>query len=393
MDKYATSKKHKKQVTFLLSAFYGGGGEKVVLELAQELAHQGLEVDIVVLQRRGAFADKVPHNVAVVNLKAERMAKALVPLARYLRHTQPDAILATGIHTNILLMLARFLSFRKTRIVLRVGIPLSIVFSRYTHIKDSFLVPLLSRLLYPLADGVIAVSHGIADDLARVLYLNPDKITIIYNPISIEKLKQKSDKSAGHPWLTDKKIPVVVVAGRLRFQKGFDVLIKAIALLNKDNPVRLIILGEGDGLNDLKEKAKALGVFDRVDFMGFVPKPYVFMALADVFVLSSRWEGFPNVLIEAMALGVPVVATDCISGPREILAPTTKTKQHTLKAPKQGAFGILVPSEDAESMAEAIKLLINDPRLREHYKQKGRMRARDFSSTSIVPQYRTLFGV
>lgn len=393
-----TDEKSKKRVMFFLSALYSGGGEKVTLELAQELAHQSLEVDIVILQHRGAFTNMVPRNVAVVDLKAERMVEALVPLVRYLRHARPDVALATGVHTNILLILARLFSFRKTRVILRVGVPLSIVFSHYTHIKDRLLVPLLSRLLYRLADGVVAVSQGIADDLNKTLYLDPDRITTIYNPISIDKMKQESDKSAKHPWLTDKKIPVIVAAGRLRFQKGFDVLIKAVALLNKENSVRLIILGGGDGLNDLKEKAKALDVSDMLDFMGFVLKPHAFMALADVFVLSSRWEGFPNVLIEAMALGVPVVATDCVSGPREILAPqsvgfTPNVKQHTYKAPKHDAFGILVPSEDAESMAEAIKLLINDSQLREHYKQKGHMRAKDFSSTFIVPQYRILLGV
>ena len=203
------------------------------------------------------------------------------------------------------------------------------------------------RLFYRGADRIVAVSKGVKDDLVKITGLDPDDIDVIANPVISSRIHELSKAPIMHPWLSDGKLPIVVGAGRLTRQKDFPTLIKAFAKVIAIRPMRLIILGEGDDRPKLTALARNLGIEAHVSLPGFEANPYAFINRASLFVLSSIWEGSPNVLTEALALGIPAVATDCQSGPREVL--------------QNGRYGPLVPIGDPDALAKAMLKVLADP--------------------------------
>jgi glycosyltransferase involved in cell wall biosynthesis len=237
----------------------------------------------------------------------------------------------------------------------------------------------LLRRLYPRADAIVAVSDGVAEDMCRVLGLARSAVTRIYNPVVNASLLAKASEKPAHPWFSvDRRLPVVLACGSLTQKKGFDYLIRAVAHLQRDMPARLVILGEGEQRAKLRELAEELHVQDKVAMPGFQDNPYGSMARADVFVLSSLWEGLGNVVIEAMACGAPVVSTDCPSGPAEIIT--------------HNVDGILVPPADSNALSAAILSLLRDERLGQRLARAGRARAADFRVSKIVDHYQDLFA-
>jgi glycosyltransferase involved in cell wall biosynthesis len=247
--------------------------------------------------------------------------------------------------------------------------------------RNRFLGPLM-RQVYPNADSIVAVSNGVAEDLARFAKLPRDMITTIYNPVVTPELIERSREPFDHPWFLDEDVPVILTVGRLAEQKDHPTLIRAFAKLRAQRHVRLLILGEGgsgrtvDTKRDKKREtlmtlAKELGVAEDVSIPGFTGNPLKYMANADLFVLSSRYEGLPTVVIEALACGCPVVSTDC-PGAVEIL--------------EQGRYGRVVPIGDVDSlafaMAEALRVEPDRPSLRR--------RAEDFSAERAVLHYEAL---
>jgi glycosyltransferase involved in cell wall biosynthesis len=199
-------------------------------------------------------------------------------------------------------------------------------------------------------EHIVAVSEGVAEDTVRVAGYPRAQISVIRNPVITDALHAQAAMPCPHPWLgadAQAAAPVILAAGRLERQKDFPTLLRAFALLHAERPVRLVVLGEGAWRERLAALAATLGVDADVDLPGFQPNPYPFLARTRVFALSSRWEGSPNVLTEAMALGTPVVATDCPSGPREILA--------------DGRYGPLVPMGDAPALAAALARALDEP--------------------------------
>jgi glycosyltransferase involved in cell wall biosynthesis len=207
------------------------------------------------------------------------------------------------------------------------------------------LMPKLVRRFYRWADGIVAVSKGVADDLVQVTGLPPERIQVIYNPIVTPELMAKAQDTLDHPWFGPGQPPVILAVGRLDPQKDFHTLIRAFAQVRQIRLSRLLILGEGEERQALEALVCQLGLQDDVCLPGFVANPYPYMTRAGVFVLSSRWEGLPGVLIEALYCGVPLVSTDCPSGPREILA--------------NGQYGKLVPVGDVVAMTQAIVAMLN----------------------------------
>jgi glycosyltransferase involved in cell wall biosynthesis len=197
------------------------------------------------------------------------------------------------------------------------------------------------RYLYPGVDRIIAVSEGVAEDTLRITRLPSSRVVVVRNPVVTSRLTELAAAPCPHPWLEAAEVPVILAAGRLTEQKDFATLLRAFARLHAQTPVRLIILGEGPLRRALDRLARQLGVSDEVALPGFTANPYAWMSRASQFVLSSAWEGSPNVLTEALALGLPAVSTDCPSGPREVLA--------------SGRYGILVPVGDAVGLAEAMR--------------------------------------
>ncbi len=305
----------------------------------------------------------------VIRLARRHALNSLFPLIGYLRREQPAALLAAKDRAGRVAILARALSGVHTRVVVRLGTNLSAAlrgegwwrrWPRY----------LPMRLIYRWADAVVAVSEGVALDTARITGLPEERIHVVHNPVITPALDRHAAAPCEHPWLRDPDRPVILAAGRLTPQKDFATLIRAFALVRAQRPCRLIILGEGRLRRPLEGLVGELGLGEDVDLPGFEPNPYPLMAAADLFVLSSAWEGSPNVLTEALALGTPVVATDCRSGPREILA--------------DGSIGPLVPVGDAPALSKAILRTLDHPPLPETLRNAAAEYGADASATRYL---------
>lgn len=324
----------------------GGGAERVMVNLARGFSEQGLKVDLVLAKAEGPYLSQVPSRVRVVDLKASRVLTSLPGLVRYLKRERPAALLSALDHANIVAIWARKIAGIPCRLVVSTHATLSKVIENASNAR-SRVMPLFIRWFYPWADAVVAVSQGVADDLVKTTWLPRELITVIYNPIVTPELLEKAKENVVHPWFKPGQPPVILSAGRLTKQKDFPTLIRAFALVRAKHPARLMILGEGEERPKLEALVRELGLEDDVSMPGFVDNPYAYMARAAVFVLSSAWEGFGNVLVEAMAVGTPVVSTDCPSGPAEIL--------------EGGKWGKLVPVGDVEGLAGAITEQISSP--------------------------------
>jgi glycosyltransferase involved in cell wall biosynthesis len=326
-----------------LALFFATSGHSGVDRLAGHLmrgfAAAGHTVDLLQIRRHGPYLQELPAGVERIDLGVSHVATALWPLIRYLRRARPALLLCDKYRVNRTVLLARLLAGVDTRVAVRVGTTVSIDLASRSALQRR-LETLWMRLFYPLADTVIAPSRGAALDLARVAHLSPERVRAVASPLVADDLAMKAAQPVDHPWLTAKDRPVILGAGELCARKDFATLLRAFARLRGVLAARLIILGEGRQRDKLQELARELGVADDVSLPGFVSNPYAYMVRADVFALTSRWEGFGNVLAEALAVGAPVVSTDCPSGPREIL--------------QDGRYGRLVPIGDAARLAEAL---------------------------------------
>ena len=357
-----------KSIGIYLTSMTIGGAERVALDLSIGLSDQGYDVDLVLVDASGDLLDEVPDNVSIVDLEAKRVATSLLPLRRYLISREPDVLYSMMTEPNLIAIAAHQLASTNTRLVISEHNMLS-------HSLDSLkdrLITLGAWASYPLADHAVAVSEGVRSDLLVQTRLEADSVSVIYNPVRVESIREKGSEPVNHEWFADDSIDVVLSGGRHEPQKGFDTLLNAFARLEWDH-VRLVLFGEGPETEALQSQVRKLGIDDRVSFPGFVDNPYSYMSAADVFVLSSMHEGFGLVLIEAMACGCPVVSTDCESGPAEIL--------------EEGKYGPLVSVGDESALVEAIGETLNDPIDSEIVYR----RATDFSIDVAVEQYYSLF--
>lgn len=336
----------RKPIALFLSFSGQGGVERMMLHLAEGLQHLYSPLEILAVKTRSRYLHSLDSPVPVRSLGVNHTWQSLPRLALYLRQTRPAALLAAKDRANQVAVVARALARVPTRIVLRLGTTTSAAIAHKSRVhKAAWAVPI--RYLYPRADAVVAVSQGVAEDLRRILGRSLDSLVVIPNPVISPRLFALADQPVGHPWFEDKKTPVVVGMGRLTTQKDFPTLIRAFEKVRQTRPCRLVVLGEGSHRRRLEELTRMLHLADDVFLAGFLPNPYPYLKNAAVFVLSSIWEGSPNALTEAMALGTPVVATDCPSGPREIL--------------QDGAVAPLVPMKDPETLADAILRVLDNP--------------------------------
>jgi glycosyltransferase involved in cell wall biosynthesis len=318
-------------------SFSGSGGvERMIVNLIRGFVDLGQKVDLLLVRAEGPHLERLPQEVNLVDLGTDHTFLALPALSRYLRRSRPSALLAAKDRAGRTAVLARWLAGTDTRIVMRLGTNLSAAMADRPRLSGWLRFAPIRRI-YPRVDRIVAVSSGVADDTARIARIPREHIWVIRNPVVTPELRKMAAEPCSHPWLQAGQPPVVLGAGRLQRQKDFPTLIRAFALVRRERPCRLIILGQGGDLGKLRALIAELGLTGEVDLPGFQTNPYVFLARADLFVLSSLWEGSPNVLTEAMALGTPVVATDCPSGPRELLS--------------EGRYGPLVPVGDAPALA------------------------------------------
>ena len=360
------------KLAIFLSDLIGGGAERVMLNLAHGFIDRGYEVDLVLARKEGSYLGQVSSKIKLIDLKAPSLLRSTHLLSRYLKQDKPIALFSALEDTNLVALLAKSLAGISIPLIVTVHNNLSQESRNATSLKRK-LVPYLVPWFYPFADTVVAVSEGVADDLVK-LGLRSNNLKFIYNPIITLEFKQKLQEPLEHPWFAPGEPPVILGVGRLNPQKDFATLIKAFAKVQQQQPAKLIVLGEGEERCYLESLVKELNITESVALPGFVDNPYIYMAQAAVLVLSSGWEGFGNVLVEAMAVGTPVVATDCPSGPAEIL--------------EQGKYGELVPVGDEKRMAEAIIKTLNNPPERDFLMKRGR----EFSVEKAVFQYRQLLN-
>ena len=402
----------RRRIALLLTDLNGGGVQKMTLALAGGLIDRGHEVEILLYEANGVLEPQVPAGVVVRILDpgsaiAARLAplwadplalpKLLLPivlarkpppglnclpaLARYLKATEPDALLTAVPSCNLAAVWAKRLAGVDTRVLISERTAPSKMLSKSGNWRARFL-PDLMRRTYQQADVIVSVSEALGDDLATVTGIPRRRIVTIYNPVVGGNLAELAAEPLTHPWFQPGEPPVILSAGRLSPQKDLPTLVRAFADLRQTVRARLVILGgaTANGKTELRQTdlvalARSLGVEDDVALAGFVSNPYAYMSRARVLALSSAWEGFGNVLVEAMACGCPVVSTDCPSGPAEIL--------------DGGRFGPLVPVGDAPRLAAALAGVLSAPPdsaiLRE--------RADEFTVERSVDAYLlTLFG-
>jgi glycosyltransferase involved in cell wall biosynthesis len=298
----------------------GGGAERAALMLAAGLADRGYEADLVLATADGPRMADIPDTVNVVDLRAGRVLRSLPALVRYLRRVRPYAMASVLDHANIVALWARRLARYPTRLVVVEQNHLSAAAGHGKSFRDR-IMPRIANIFYPWADHVAGVSEGVVADLKALVPRVPNtKFKVIYNPVVTAEMIEKGNEPIDHPWF-ELGIPVFVAAGRLRPQKDFPILIEAFHRVRQSRDARLIILGEGPDRGDLEALVARLDLGDSVALHGFTDNPYAFFSRAAAFVLSSRWEGLPTVLIEALSCGAPIIATDCPSGPRDDWCP------------------------------------------------------------------------
>jgi glycosyltransferase involved in cell wall biosynthesis len=357
-------------VSVFLPKLAGGGAERAMLHLAQGFAERGLRTDLVVAESGGTFMNMLPPQVRLVDLQARSpvVVSKTLALRRYLQQEQPEALFsALDIASSA--TWAKRLAGVSTRVMMCVQTNLSQQFRDHQPHLGGKIRPHLVRWFYPWADRIIAASKGVALDLAHMSQMAPEQIDVVYNPVLTPEVAAKIQMPVDHPWFAPEEPPVILGVGRLVTQKDFPTLIRAFAIVRQQCNARLMILGEGNQRPSLEALVRELGVEADVALPGFVENPYAYMAHASVFALSSIFEGFGNVVAEALAAGTPVVSTDCESGPAEILA--------------NGKYGKLVPMQDAEAMAAAIASTLHQPRNSNLLRQ----RAKAFSLDAVTDQY------
>jgi glycosyltransferase involved in cell wall biosynthesis len=336
--------------------------------LAKEFLARGHAVEIVLMRAEGELLPLAPDGAGLVDLKAPRLRGALLPLARYLRQTRPDALLAAMWPLTSVAVWARDLARVPTRVVVSdhtdyMASPEAASRAGRVKLRSSM------RWSYPRADGVVAVSGGVARSVAGLTGMPQDNISVIHNPVRQASATQTQEPcNAAAEWARHDG-PRLIAVGSLKPAKNYALLLTAFAHVRQQADARLLVLGEGPLRSDLEALRRRLGLDGAVDMPGFVLDPYPYLARADLFVLSSAWEGFGNVIVEALACGTPVVSTDCPSGPREIL--------------DDGRHGKLVPVGDAGALAQAIIAALAG----DHDRPALIRRAQDFSVERAADAY------
>ena len=358
-----------RHVCFFLANLGGGGAERMMANLASGLCSRGLRVDMVLAHASGPFLEDLDEGVHVVDLGQRTLRTSIPPFVRYLRREQPQIVVTTLAYTSVGAALAHAVARADAKLFIREA---STPSKRSTRHPKEFAIALMTRAAYRYAHRVIAVSHGVAADLHESLRLPVGRIKVLPNPVVTPDISEKAGLDPGHRFFDD-ATPVVLAVGRLHPDKGFDLLIRAFATVRARRAARLIVLGEGAERAALESLVERLGLKADVDLPGFVANPFAYMARSDAFVLSSWREGLPGVLIQAMATGCPVLATDCRSGPTEIL--------------DGGRYGPLVPVGDVEALASAIAKVLDEPPERETMRQASLR----YSSDRIIEEYRTTF--
>lgn len=360
----------------VIPSLSGGGAERVVLRLSRALIERGHAVDLLLFQPTVAYRSEIPSGARLFlvrgaeddgkppdsNLFTDIFRPEYPPLAIWrfcvgahgfqtfplplakgfklasacksaLEQTQPDIVISHLRHAKLATQIARQLMSRPPPVI-------PVLHNNVSGRRRSRIRRL--RAVLPSANRIVAVANGVADDASQALDIPRERITAIHNPVPVEHVLSRSQEQPDHPWFSDGGPPIILGVGRISRQKEFQTLIRAVAVARATRPCRLIVLGTGPSrwVNRLVQTAREAGIEESISLPGFAANPFSYMRCAAVFALSSKHEGLPTVLIEALACGCPSVSTDCPYGPSEILA--------------DGKFGRLVPVGDPDALGQAI---------------------------------------
>ena len=358
----------RKRITLLLPNMAVGGAERVSLDLAREFIRRGYGVDILLMQKHGGFLEEVPDGVDVVDLNVRKLRHIARPLALYLKDRKPDVLLANlWPLTAAAVLVGRLARQSRTRIMTVDHATLSLQYATWSTFNWLALRSSIA-LVYPFAHRRIAVSRGVAEDVSALGGRKGGFIDVVFNPVSKPVFDETAHAAAEKAW-GGWRGPRLITVGTLKAEKNHALLLKAFKVLLQTLDARLMILGSGELFESISALVRDMGLAEKVFMPGANRLPGAFYESADLFVLSSDYEGLGNVVIEALAYGIPVVSTDCKSGPREIL--------------DNGRYGILTPVGDADALAQAMAKSLSQS----HDRDLLRRRAADFSPDIAATNY------
>ncbi len=361
------------KIAFFISGLRPGGIGRVIANLSSGFVERGIQVDILVTRNIEAYYEDIHPDVNLINLKTGRVIKSMIPLVSYLKQNQPYTFISANDYVNLVAIWAWKLSGVSAKMVATVHVDRTNI--KIPRTFKNRLFRFLVCKTYTKAEHIVAVSSGVAENVSKLFEVPLHVVKVINNPIFDDRIAIKAKERYAHEWLINKKCPVIIAVGRLTRQKDFPTLMRAFKNLLVHRSAKLIILGDGEEKADLLCLSARLGLEDALHFAGFVDNPYSYISRADVLAVSSIYEGFGNVIVEAMALGTTVVSTDCPSGPAEILG--------------NGKYGYLVPVGNSDTMAEAISKAIDTPINVDLLKQ----RAADYSVSNITNAYLNMIGL
>ncbi len=365
---------NQRKIACFFSTSGHSGVDRAMQNLIPALAGRGYEVDLLHVRNHGPYLNNIPKRVKVIDLGTSSTYPSLFPLIRYLRKEKPRVLLSDKDRVNRTALLAKFLSQTSPYLVLSSGTTISIDLASRSSL-ERWLQRTSMGKLYQYADEVVVTSKGVADDMANYTGLKRDRIVVVPSPVIPDESFNWIYPRPDHPWFQSAQPPVILGVGELGLRKDFSTLLRAFSRIRQQRECRLIILGEGKQRSELESLATELGVAEDVDLPGFKSNPYDFMAHASLFAFTSLWEGLGFVLIEALAMGTPVVSVDCPSGPSEIL--------------QNGKYGRLVKVKDDEALSQVMMETLDNPLPKDLLQEA----ARPYSVSAATTAYLDVFGL
>lgn len=360
----------------------GGGAQRVIIELLENLDRGRFKPALALFEKSGPYLSLVPEDVDLFEISScnagyKKVIKTRKVLTKIISQVKPDLINSHMLNVNLACLRSLVFSKHKIPIITVEHNNVDINIDKQSNLISKAITKHELPILYKLASKIITVSGGIKQNLVQQYKINPEKISIVYNPVNINNIKKRLTASNTRPLAKHNQGKQIVAAGRLTKQKGFADLITAFSILRRAVVAKLVILGSGELHTELKDLVKRLGLEDDVSLPGFVDNPWSIINESDLFVMSSYWEGFPMILLEVMACGTPIVSTDCNYGPRELI-------EHENN-------GLLVPVGDVAKLSEAMLHVLTDNESAEKFVANSISIINRFDSKVVTKNYEKIF--